>query len=110
MATIEETCLQISAQGNESSREVMEAITEAFVNLIDNEAIEFPVHVAVLACNGAGQIYRWASRPNGVGFDVTTLAEHVEDFGMKFPVHALVMDSNGRTLRMIAAERSTGSI
>lgn len=109
MPTIEETCLQIPAKGNESSREVMEAVRQAFVNLIDHDAIEFPVHVTVLARNGSGQIYRWASRPNGVDLDVTTLAEYAEDFGMRFPIHALVMDSNGRTLRVIVTKQSKGS-
>ena len=79
-----------------------DALTGAIGAILSNEAMEYPVHMVALACNGAGYIARYVLREDGEGVrNVTFLAEHEEEDGMMVPVHALLMDSNGHTARIV---------
>jgi hypothetical protein len=80
---------------------VSKLLGQAIGELLANEAMEFPVHIATLASNGCGFIARYVR-----GATAVFLAEYEEEPGMTLPIHSLVMDSSGYTARIILRERA----
>jgi hypothetical protein len=106
---MEEVALRIEVDPTDSVSETMDSIMKAITNLLAQEGMEFPVHLAMLACNGSGNLSRYTLRPNGNGADVKLLAEHNEAPGWLLPMHALLMDSAGYTARVILTPKRKGN-
>jgi hypothetical protein len=106
---IKEVVLRIEVAPTDLFSDVMDAMTTATHQLISNEAMEFPVHIAALASNGSGLLARITRHPDRVDGSTTILAQHDEAEGYKLPVHMLVMDSTGYTSRVIVTTAKTGA-
>jgi hypothetical protein len=105
---LKEHTVRIEVDRDVPVQKISEALTQAIGEILANEAMVFPVHVAALACNGSGHIMRFVPRDDGPGGEVEFLAEHQEGRGWMLPIHALIMDSDGHTARVIVAQREVG--
>ncbi len=76
-------------------------LSKAIGTLLANEAMEYPVHVSVLAANGSGCLIRYSQTG-----EVSFLAEHMEPKGMRLPIHATVMDREGYTARIVIRQKT----
>jgi hypothetical protein len=104
---MKEVALRIEVEPTHSIQEVTDAMSRAIATLLADGEMEFPVHLATLACNGSGQLVRYTKRTDGDGTDATVLAGHDESPGPKLPIHALLMDSTGYTARVILTKKTT---
>jgi hypothetical protein len=80
--------------GEEAGREAAHIESRAITEMIRNEKMSLPVHVACLALNAEGCLYRY-ERESGQGL-LLYMARIGEKTGA-FPVHYLLMDAKGKT-------------
>jgi hypothetical protein len=87
----------------------MAAMAKAIGSLLAREGMEFPVHSSTLCCNGSGHLCRHTLRSDGTPAPVEFLARHDEPTGWLLPMHALLLDSNGCTARVLVTEKRKGN-
>lgn len=101
---MEEATILIEVEEGGLIAQAMELLTKAVAEFLNNEAMEFPVHVVHLGCNGSHIVARYVS-PS----DAALLSEHYdgEQGVFLFPIHTFIMDRHGHTARIITAEKDT---
>jgi hypothetical protein len=91
----------LGPEDEESAQEAAHTESRAITDMMRREKMTMPIQVASLAVNAEGCLYRYDEYSEGILLCTTRIGEKMGGF----PVHYLLVDSKGKTARLIVRGR-----